>query len=311
LIATDRSVLRAPRRAPLPWQAQFVLLSMIWGGSFVSIKVLGRHWAPVDVALARVALGALTLLPVLAWRRERLPRDLRVWGHLAVLGILWNAIPFTLFAYGETQISSVLAGLWNATTPLLTLLAVLVAFPEEKPTSERMAGLGIGFLGVVLVLGPWRGLGGGETLGQLACLLAAACYGVVIPYTRRYLSHRPESGLALSAGQLMCATVQLALLAPLASAPTLDIGVEGYASVLALGALSTGVGFVMLYNIIRVAGTTTAATVPYLIPLFSTALGVIVLGEGLQANEPLGAVVVLAGIAVAQGRLRLRRRARR
>jgi drug/metabolite transporter (DMT)-like permease len=297
-----------PLRAALPWQAQFVLLAMIWGGSFLSIKVLDRRWAPVDVALGRCALGAVTLLAVLAWRRERLPRGARVWGHLAVLGVLWNMIPFTLFAYGETQISSVLAGLWNATTPLMTLLAVLIAFPEEQPTRERMAGLGIGFAGVVLVLGPWRGLGGGALLGQLACLAAAACYGVVIPYTRRYLSHRPESGLALSAGQLLCATAQLALVAPLARAPTLDLGAGGWAGLLALGVLSTGVGFVMLYAIIRAAGTTTAATVPYLIPVFSTALGVLVLGEGLQANEPLGAAVVLLGIAVAQGRLRLRPR---
>jgi len=303
----ERERARRSLRVGPPWQAQFVLLSMIWGGSFLSIKVLDRRWAPVDVALGRCALGAVTLLAVLAWRRERLPRGMNVWGHLAVLGVLWNVIPFTLFAYGETKISSVLAGLWNATTPLMTLLAVLIAFPEENPTRERMAGLGIGFAGVVLVLGPWRGIGGGALVGQLACLLAAACYGVVIPYTRRYLGDRPESGLALSAGQLLCATLQLALLAPLARTPTLGLSAGGWAGLLALGVLSTGVGFVLLYAIIRAAGVTTASTVPYLIPLFSTALGVLVLGEGLQANEPLGAAVVLLGIAVAQGRVRLRR----
>ncbi len=298
--------MRTPRRPPLPWQAQFVALAAIWGASFLSIKVLDRHWAPVDVALGRCALGALSLLAVLVWRRERLPRDARVWGHMMVVAVLWNTIPFTLFAYGETKVSSVLAGLWNATTPLLALVAVLLAFPEERPTRERMAGLGIGFAGVLIVLGPWRGLGGGATIGQLACFGAAACYGAVLPYTRRHLSGRPESAVALTAGQLLCATLQLALLAPLARAPTLQIGAGGGASLLALGVLSTGIGFVFFYGIIRAAGMTTASTVPYLTPLFSTALGVLVLGEGLALNEPLGAAVVLLGIAVTQERVRLR-----
>lgn len=289
----------------VPWQAQFVLLGMIWGSSFVSIKVLDEHWPPLDVALGRVLLGALTLLAVLAWRRERLPSGRRLWAHLFVVGALWNALPFLLIAYGETQISSILAGLWNGTTPLLTVVVVLVAFPaEEKPTRERMAGLAIGFAGVLLVLGPWRGLGSEAALGQLACIAAAACYAVAIPYSRRHLMHRSESGVALTAGQLLCATAQLAVFAPLVGVPTSEIGVDGLAAILMLGIVCTGIAFVIMYMVIRAAGMTTASTVTYLIPIFSTLLGVLLLGEGVHANEPLGALVVLLGIAVTQGRLR-------
>ncbi len=298
------------RRLSFPWQAQLVLLAAIWGSSFLSMKVLDEHWSPVWVALGRVALGAVSLLLLMAWRRERLPSDLRVWGHLAVIALLWNALPFTLFAYGETKVPSVLAGLWNATTALTTLVAMLLAFPdEERPTRSRLAGLALGFAGVVLVLGPWRGLSGGSLLGQLACFGAATCYAIAFAYSRRHLTGRPESGVALIAGQLLCATAELALLTPFVDAPTLHIGMGGVAALLAIGVLSTGVAFLIMHGLIATTGTAVASIVPYLIPLFSTLLGVVILGEGLSVNEPIGAVVVLAGIAISQGRLQPRRRA--
>jgi drug/metabolite transporter (DMT)-like permease len=122
----------------LPWRTQFVTLAAIWGSSFLCIKVLGRHWPAFDVALGRVLLGAVFLLAVLAIRRERLPRG-AVWRHLAIVGLLMNAIPFSLFAYGETKVSSILAGLWNATTPLMTLLVLLTVMRDEPLTGRRTA----------------------------------------------------------------------------------------------------------------------------------------------------------------------------
>jgi drug/metabolite transporter (DMT)-like permease len=295
-------------RLAFPWQAQFVLLGAIWGSSFLSMKVLDEHWAPTWVSFSRCGLGALTLLLLLAWRRERLPSGWRVWGHLAVMGLLWNAIPFSLFAYAETHVSSVLAGLWNATTALTTLVAVLVAFPgHEKVTRNRLVGLAVGFVGVALVLGPWRSLGSGELIGQLACFAAATCYGIVFPYSRHFMSDRPESGVSIAGGQLVCASAWLVLLVPFTRAPSLGIGLDGVTCLLALGCLGTGVAFVLMYRIASVVGTTAAATVAYVIPLFSTLFGVVLLGEGLTFNEPVGAAVVLLGIAISQDRVRLRR----
>ena len=280
------------------WRVQFLALAAIWGSSFLCIKVLGEDWAPVHVALGRVALGALTLLVILAVRRERLPREGALWGHLAVVGLFMCALPFTLFAYGETQVSSVLAGLWNATTPLLTLLVALAVLPEERPDRRRLAGLAAGFAGVAVILGPWRGLEGDELAGNLACLAAAACYGIGVPYTRRNLRDRGESGVALAAVQLLCAGGMLAVVAPFAGAPTLDLRADAVASLLVLGALGSGVAYVLMHAIIRAAGATTMSTVTYLIPVFSTALGVLVLGEGLSWNQPAGAAVVLAAVAL-------------
>ena len=165
---------------PGGWRTQFLLLSATWGSSFLLIKVLDRHWPAIWVAL-----GALTLVVLLTVRRERLAFGPGAWRHLAVAALLLNVIPFTLFAYGEQHVSSIVAGLWNASAPLWVLVVVMLAFPEEHPTPARIAGLTVGFAGVVTLLGPWRGLGGGEAIVHLACAGAAACYGVGFPYARR------------------------------------------------------------------------------------------------------------------------------
>ncbi len=245
------------RTTPAPWRAQFVALAVVWGSSFVCIKVLGRHWPPVDVSLGRVMLGALFLLGWLVVRRTPLPRG-AIWRDIAVVAVLMNAVPFTLYAYGETKVSSVLAGLWNATTPLTTMVVLLTVIREERLDGRRLAGLAAGFAGVALLLGPWRGIGGGQWLGHVACFGAAVCYGLGSPYTRRHLSGRPESGVAIAAAQLLCATVMLAVFVPFAGLPTLSLGAGSWVSL--------------------------------------AVLGVIILGEPLSWNEPVGAAVVLGAM---------------
>jgi drug/metabolite transporter (DMT)-like permease len=292
------------------WKTQFVLLSAIWGSSYLYIKVLGRTWPAVWVAFGRVTLGALTLTLLVLWRRERFPTDRRLWLHCLVAAALFNAAPFTLFAFGEQHVASIVAGLWNSTTPLWVLIVLLMAFPEERPNRDRVVGILVGFGGVALLLGPWRGLGGGQLVGHLACAGAALCYGFGFPYTRRYLAMRSESGVVLSACQLTCAVLVLALFLPLARTPTAHIGLDGWGSLLALGVLSSGVAYALNYAIIRARGSAVASTVTYLIPVVATILGAAVLGESLRWNELAGALVLLLGIAITQGRLEAVRRAR-
>ena len=288
------------------WQFQFVLLAAIWGSSFLYIKVLDRHWPALWVALGRCTLGALTLVIIVRLTGERLSRDRRLWAHCAVVAVISNAVPFTLFAYGEKHTSSIVAGLWNATTPLWVLILALLAFREERTTRSRVAGLAVGFAGVVLLLGPWRGITGGALTGQLACAAAAACYGLAFLYIRRYIAPRSDSGPSLAAAQLICATAMLAVFAPLSGAPSFDLGWAAVGSLLGLGVLSSGVAFALNYAIVRARGATRASTVTYLIPVFATILGVAVLGEPLQWNQPAGTALLLSGIAVSQGRLRPR-----
>lgn len=292
----------------MSWRIPFVALALTWGTSFAFIKLALEDLAPIDVAFGRVALGALTLLALLVARRERLPRDKALWGHLFVVALLFNSVPFTLFAYGEERISSVLAGIFNATTPLLTALFGLLALRGERPTRAGAAGLALGFVGVVVVLGPWRGLGGASLAGELMVLGAAACYGLAFVYMRLHVSGRPESGVVLSAAQLVLATVQLGLVAPWVGAAPDAVSLQTVLSMLGLGCLGTGVAYVFNYAVVRQAGITTASTVTYVVPIVSTVLGVVALGELLRVNQPLGGVLVLLGVAIsgraAHGRAR-------
>jgi drug/metabolite transporter (DMT)-like permease len=308
------SPLAAKGRRTIPiisWQGRLVLLATIWGSSFLFIKVGDESLAPLQVTLARLAFGAAALLAILAVRRERLPRGRQVWLRLAVAALLVNVIPFSLFAYGETHTTSVLAGIWNATTPLFTLIVAMAALPEERPTLTRAAGLATGFVGVLIVLGVWHGVGGNALIGNLACLAAALSYGFGFPYTRKYLSGRPESSVALAAGQLLCGTVVLAVIVPFVTSMPSTLPLHVTVSMLALGVLGTGIGYILNFEIIRDAGATPASTVTYIVPLFATVEGMLFLGEPLTWYEPVGAVVVILGVAVSQGRLRIKRRAPR
>lgn len=305
--------------APAPvrtasWLPMYAALAVIWGSSFLFIKVaVDDHIHPLYLTLGRCAAGALTLLVVLAVRRVGLPRGWRLWGQLLLLAAVGNVVPFTLFGFGEQRISSVLAGIWNGTTPLAVLLVVLAFVPAERPTKERVAGLLLGFAGVLIVLGVWQGVGEAALVGQLMCLGAAICYGFAIPYTRTLIKANPQvSGVSLATGQLVAATVELAVIAPvLAGKPPAVAGLSlpAVLSVLALGAIGTGIAFMLNFRVIKLAGSTTASTVTYLVPVFSTLIGVIVLNEHLAWYEPVGALVVLLGVAISQGAFRRRRAA--
>ncbi len=268
-------------RDGIPWPARFTLLALFWGSTFLFIKIGDETLAPFQVSLGRVVVGTATLLAILAARRERLPRGRRVWAHLAVAAILLNVAPFTLFAYGERHVSSVLAGIWNATVPLFTLPVAILWIADEHATARRLAGLAVGFVGVLTVLGAWRGLGATSLEGNLLCLGAAASYGLGFPYARKFLARRPEGPLSLAAAQLICATVELAVLSAAFTHAPHGVAAKHVLSILALGVFGTGLTFLLNLSIIRDVGATVASTVAYVMPIFSTLLGVIALGEPL------------------------------
>lgn len=289
------------------WLGSYAALALMWGSSFAFIAVALDALLPVQVAFWRIAVGAVTLLVIAAVTRTPLPRDLATIGHLAVLALLVNAVPFTLFALGQQSVSSVLAGIINAATPLTTLLWVALFFRAERPGPARASGLVLGFLGLLVVMGVWHGLGTGQVSGVLACIGAITCYGLGFPYTRKFLSGTPHPPIALATGQLtIAAVVMTPVLLVTGVAPVGEVTGWVVTAVLALGVLSSGVAFILNFHVIARAGVTTASSVTYLTPVVAAAVGVLFLGDHVTWNQPVGAVVVLLGVAIAQGRLQRR-----
>ncbi|MER7203275.1 DMT family transporter, partial [Streptomyces sp. NPDC000188] len=295
-IPTGSPASARPRRA-LDWRVRFGVLSLIWGFSFLLIKVGTEGYAPFQVTLGRLAFGTAVLAVAMAVKRERLPRGLRTWGHIAVAALLLNSLPFSLFAFSEQTIPSTLAGICNATSPLWGMALSLVALSEDRPTRRRVAGLGIGFLGVLTVLGVWQGFHGLDLAGTAMALLASLSYPVGWIYLRRTLAGTGHSNLSLSGAQLLMATVQLAVVTPLFTTLPAHLPVVPLLAIVALGALGTGLAFLIQYGLVAEIGPTTAQMVTYFIPVIATAAGVALLGESLTWSTPIGAVIVLAGAA--------------
>ncbi|GAA0497729.1 DMT family transporter [Streptomyces olivaceiscleroticus] len=280
------------------------MLALIWGFSFLFIKVGTQGYAPLQVTLGRMIFGTAVLAAVLIAKRQRLPRGRRTWAHLAVAALFLNALPFSLFAYSELTIPSTLAGICNATSPLWGMALSVVALSEDRPTRRRVAGLGLGFLGVLTVLGAWQGFSGTDPLGTVMALGASLCYPIGWIYVRRTLAGSKDSSLSMSSAQLLLATLQLAVVTPLFTSFPTSFPVVPLLAIVALGALGTGFAFLLQYGLVAEVGPTTAQMVTYFIPVIATAAGVAVLGEHLGWNTPVGALIVLAGAALTQSRPR-------
>ncbi len=286
------------------WLPAYLVLALIWGCSFFFIKVGLESLTPAGVALSRLALGLVTMLVVSAVTRTPLPRR-RSWLPIFVAAALMTSLPWALFAFGEERISSALAGVINGATPLMTLVAILVAFPEERPTRQRMVGLGLGFLGVVVVVGPWQGTEAGAWLGIAACVVAIACYGISFPYVRRRLAGGakaiPVPPIALATGLMAMGTIQAVPVAAVFGFATAPLTWSVVGAMAGLGILGSGIAYVLNFRVIAASDATTASTVTYLTPLVAVVVGAVVLGEHVTWNQPMGGVLVVLGAAVAQG----------
>ena len=299
------------RRVEFGVTVRFALLAIVWGASFLFIKVGLGGLSPGQVALARVALGASALAVVLVVRRRPLPRDPVLWGHLVAVSVLLCVVPFLLFSWAEQYISSGLASIFNATTPLVTMLLAAAALPEERFTPPRVLGLLLGFAGVLTIVGVWHGIDVSHQLtAQLACLGATACYGACFVYLRRFLSPRGTDPVVVAFGQTASATVILGLLTPVIAVTPVRLSLPVVGSMVALGVFGTGLAYVWNTRIIAAWGAANASAVTYLTPVVGVLLGVLVLGEPVSWNQPAGALLVVSGILAAHGKLSLRRSTR-
>jgi drug/metabolite transporter (DMT)-like permease len=293
------------------WLPSYLLLAMIWGNSFVFIKLGLDSLTPAGVVLSRLFLGMVTMLVISVVMRSPLPPR-RLWGHLFVAALLMTSGGWVLFAFSEQYISSALAGIINGSTPLMTVVVVLLAFPEEKPTRQRIIGLVIGFTGVLVVVGIWQGVRATTWLGVGACVLAVIGYGISYPYVRRYLATGSASlgPMTFATGLMIMGTLQIAPVAAITGYSHAPITTSVVLAMLALGVLGSGIAYILNYVVIHRSDATTASTVTYVITLVAVVSGALVLGEDISWNEPVGGVLVVLGAATAQGLVRLPRFAR-
>jgi drug/metabolite transporter (DMT)-like permease len=290
---------------------QFALLGIIWGSSFLFIKVGLEGLSPAQVVWGRLVFGALTLGAIALVRRETLPRSPRIWAHMTVLAVSFCVAPYLLFAWAEQHVSSGLGSIYNATTPIMTAIMAGLVFRVERLKPIQLVGIGVGIVGVVVIVGPWQGMDLGQSLvAQLALLGATACYGFSLAYMRRFVANSGMSALTFSFVNIgIGAAIMIVLTPAVALSPIrLDPWIVG--AIVLLGSLGTGIAYIWNQNTLRAWGPTGASTVTYITPVVGVALGVLVLGEAVSWNEPVGALIVFLGILLAQDRLRLRARAR-
>ena len=282
-----------------------VALSVLWGGSFFFTGVAVRELPSLTIVLLRVGLAALILLAVLHALGMRLPKDRRIWAALVGMGFLNNVVPFSFIVWGQTHIASGLASILNATTPLATVLVAHALTPDEKMTPSRLAGVMVGFAGVVLMIGPaaLEGLGT-NVLAQLACLSAAVSYPFAGVFGRRF-KRMGVAPIATAAGQVTASALMLLPVALLIDRPwTLpQPSLTAWAAVLGLAALSTALAYVLYFRILASAGATNLMLVTFLIPVTAILLGSIVLDERLDPAHFLGMALIGAGLAAIDGRL--------
>lgn len=292
-----------PRTAAVA--VQFVLTGIVWGSSFLFMKVALEGISPAQVAWSRLILGALALGLFVALRRERLPRARGVWLHLTVVAVTFCVVPFLIFAWAQQHVSSGLSSIYNATTPIMTAIMAWAVFRVERLRAVQIAGIAVGILGVMVIIAPWSGLDANQSVGaQLAILGATACYGFSFAYMRRFLSDTGVSALVFSFLNIGLAAAVMLVFTPVLVLTPVRLDGAVVVAVLLLGVLGTGVAYVWNQNVLRAWGPTRASTVTYITPVVGVTLGVLVLHETVSWNEPLGALIVFAGILMAQDRLR-------
>lgn len=285
---------------------RLLLLSFIWGWSFLFIKVAGDGMTPITVAGLRVALGAAALGLFLRAGGERLPGGRRRWRDYAVAAFVGNALPFTMLAWSTEHIATGLTAVLNASTPLFAALFAAL-YLHDKLRPAQVAGLMIGFAGVALAAGFGRGdLAGSSWLGSLAAVAAGACYGAAFAYMRRHLVDIPP--IAAATGQLIAGTVMLAPFVVLTSA------VDGFEptptrllAVVVLGVVGTGIAYVINYRLLADLGPTKTALTTYIIPVVAVMLGVIFLDESFTVRIVLGGILIALGVVAVHERVLGRR----
>jgi drug/metabolite transporter (DMT)-like permease len=282
--------------------AALLVLSLVWGAAFLFIRTAVHDISPLTVVAGRLTIAAIVLVPAALLTRSAMPPRAS-WPSLAFMATFNNVIPFTLITTAEKHISSSLAGTLIGTMPLFVLIITWL-FATEQPDVEKVAGLLIGFVGAVMLIGPdLRDLTGANTLGEFAVLAAAVSYAASTVVARQYSRGAP---LALASGQMVLGA---AMAVPLAlifdGAPDMDVSLKAALALLALGLLSSGLAYIIFFTLVQRLPATKVSIVTYLAPIVAAFLGWLVYDETIGANLFLGLALILVGVMTVNGSVRL------
>lgn len=280
-----------------------ILLSFVWGGSFFFIEIILTEWQPFSIVLGRVSIAAVVLNIVVRLSGNRMPSDLKVWGTFLLMGLINNLIPFSLISWGQTQISSSLASILNATTPVWTVLLAHFLTKDEILTKNRLGGVIFGLIGVVIMIG-WDAIGGIgiNVLAQLAVIGAAISYGFAGIYGKRFKDIPP---IVTATGQITGTAILAFPITMIVDQPWLypKPGMNVWGALLALALISTAFAYIIYFRLLTTAGATNLLLVTFLVPVSAILLGTIILGEQLLLRHILGMVMIGLSLAAIDGRL--------
>lgn len=285
--------------------AILLILAVIWGGAFLFIGVAVRHVDPLTYVWLRLTIAAGAMFLFLRFKGEQLNLPREVWGSILLLALLNNALPFTLFGWGQTHIASGLASILNATTPIWGVLVAHFFTKDEQMTPRKIAGVLLGFAGVATMIGPMLLANiGTDAVAQLACIAAALSYAIAAVWARRF-RQMGVAPMSVTTGQLTAGALMMLPMAMLIDQPWTQSlpPLTAWGAIVALALLCTAFGYVLYFRLIETAGATNALLVTLLVPPFAILFGTLFLNEVLAPHDFIGLGLIALGLAAIDGRL--------
>jgi drug/metabolite transporter (DMT)-like permease len=281
------------------------ILALIWGGAFFFIGVAVRHVQPLTYVWLRLTIAAAAMWTYVHFRGEKLGLPRSAWGSILLLALLNNALPFTLFGWGQTHIASGLASILNATTPIWGVVVAHFLTSDERMTARKVAGVLLGFGGVATMIGPsLLSSLGTSALAQLACVTASLSYALAAVWARRF-RRQGISPLSVTTGQLTAGALMMLPLSMIVDRPWTHAlpPLTAWAAIAALALFCTALGYVLYFRLIATSGATNALLVTLLVPPVAIVLGALFLSETLAPQDFIGLGLIALGLAAIDGRL--------
>ncbi len=281
------------------------VLALIWGGAFLCIGVAVHHVPPLTYVWLRLTIAAVAMWAYLAFKGQKLGLPASAWGSILLLALLNNALPFTLFGWGQTHIASGLASILNATTPIWGVVVAHFLTHDERLSSRKVAGVLLGFGGVATMIGPsLLSSLGTNALAQLACVTASLSYALAAVWARRF-RRQGISPLSITTGQLTAGALMMLPLSLFVDRPWTHVfpPLTAIGAITALALFCTAFGYVLYFRLIATSGATNALLVTLLVPPVAILLGALFLNETLAPQDFLGLALIALGLAAIDGRV--------